>query len=685
MSTDALAAPPVSSRSRGLWRIAAAVLAAAAIALSWRWGRLTGLQHLAIYLLSLAPGLPVGFALFGRRHAAGWIAGAVLGYALTSCAMWIALQSRSGLTPAGAWAVAVGLGWLGGRLPIRPVTLAAWRATDTFALLLVLLLVPTLLARPFSRIGEQDATGRLRYRSYFTADFLWHVSLTSELAQLRLPPRDPYAAPQPLHYYVAYFLVPSASIASLPGGRDQIAAILRVNALGAGTLLIAAIFLAGWVAVPRAAAIGWATALALVGSSAEGAWACWTLWSTGRPLARLRTINVDAITAWWFHGPTIDGLPRTLWYTPQHGAACALGLLALVVAAAAGASAPLGATLTAGLALALAVVFSPFLGGLFAVVFGLAMAVDAWRDGDPRGLARQALSALPVAGAVLAVRQAHVLDGAGAALVLSAAPLLRWHSLAVIALALGPLLAVALPGAWLGRRSRALAPALAALAVGLAVFFTVSLGATDPVWVGWRAGNLLLVTLPALAAAALAAARGRTALRLAGLGLGAALLVGGATTAIDWFNAQDVENEWPGPGFRWTLAVTPAQQAAFAWLRAHTPPRAVVQFDPVARGRDGWTSVPAFGQRAMAAGLPISLVPQPYHHERSQRVRRLYDTGDAKAAWAEARALRIDFLYLDAAERAAHPEAALAKFDQAPEFFTRVFAQDDVRVYAVLR
>ncbi|HEX5632170.1 MAG TPA: hypothetical protein VFX50_03045, partial [Gemmatimonadales bacterium] len=344
-------------------------------------------------------------------------------------------------------------------------------------------------------------------------------------------------------------------------------------------------------------------------------------------------------------------------------------------------------TLTAGLALGLAMAFSPFLGGLFAVVFGLSMALDAWRDGDYRGLARQSLSVLPVAGAVLAVRQAHVLDGAGAALVFSAAPLLHWNSLAVVALALGPLLVLALPGAWLGRGTRGLAPALVALCVGLPVFFTVSLGAADPVWVGWRAGNLLLVTLPGLAAAAVAgaAARGRAATLVAGVLVGVLLLAGGVTTAVDAFNAQDVENEWPGPGFRWTLALTPAQQAAYAWIRANTPPRAIVQFDPVARGRDGWTSVPAFGQRAMAAGLPISLVPQPYYQERSERVRRLYDSGDARAAWAEARALRIDYLYVDAVERAAHPEAALAKFEAAPEYFTRVFAQDDVRVYAVQR
>lgn len=675
-------------RAAGLWKVAALALVLIVMALAWRWGRVMGLRHLAIYVLSLVPGLPLGLAVFGRRHAAGWVAGALLGYGLTASAIWVALATHSGLSPAWAWAVVVGIGVLLGRFPRRPLTLPAWRASDTLALLLVLLLVPLLLARPFSRIGEQDATGRLRYRSYFTADFLWHVSLTSELAQLRLPPRDPFAAPDRLHYYIAYFLVPASAVAALPGGMDAVSGILRVNALGAGLLLIAAVFLTGWVAVPRAAAIGWATALALLGASAEGAFACWRLLSRGRPLEHLRTLNVDAITAWWFHGPTIDGLPRALWYTPQHGASCALGLIAVLISAAGGAATPLAGTLTAGLALGLAVIFSPFLGGVFALVFGLSSVLDAWRTRNPSGLLRQSLSAVPVGVAILCERQAQVLDGAGAALAFSLAPLAQLNSLVVIGLALGPLLAVAVPGAWIGRGRSSLGPALVALVIGLVCFFTVSLEGTDPVWVGWRAGNLMLVTLPALAACALAAvaASPRRGPRAATAAAVALLLLGGSvTTAADWFNAQDVENDRPGPGFRWTLALSPAQHAAFEWIRANTPRRAVVQAEPVARGRDGWTSIPAFSQRVMAAGLPISLVLQPYHRGRSERVRLLFADGDARAAWTEARALHIDFLYLDAVDRAAHSPQAIAKFEAAPDLFQTVFAQDDVRVYAVTR
>ena len=668
-------------------RAAAIVLTLTVVLLSWRWGGLAGVLHLGIYALALLPGLPVGIGLFGVRHAGAWICGGVLGYALTATALWMAIVFRAPLAPVLAWLLALGAGLTLGRLARARVQVTAWRSADTVALLMVLLLVPALVARPLSRLGEPDDFGRVRYRSYFTADVLWHMGLTPELSQQRWPARDPFAAPQPLHYYVAYFMVPALSVASLPGGHEAVLAILRVNALGAGLLLVAAIFLAGWTAVPRAAAMGWATALALIGASAEGAYACWRLAHAGRPLSRLRTVNVDAITNWWFHSPTIDGLPRALWYTPQHGASCALGLIALSLVSTSRTAAPLGLTAVSGLALGLAVVFSPFLGGLFALVFGLAMVADALRTRAVAGLARQALTAIPVGAAIAFTRHAGVLEGAGAALAFDVTPLFSATALVVMALAIGPLLVPALVGLGRAGAAPALTPAVVALCVGVVTFFTVSLAGTDPVWVGWRAGNLLLVTMPALAAAGFVSTAGiqRRVARTSLFACFAALFaVGTVTTAVDWYNAQDVENEWPGPGFSWTLRLSPAQQAAFDWIRRETPVRAIVQMDPVVRGREGWVNIPAFGQRVMAAGLPISLVQQPYHRERSDRVHRLFTAPDAHTAWAEARALRIDFIYLDAADSAALPVPALAKFERQ-EFFTTAFARDDVRVYAVTR
>jgi hypothetical protein len=666
----------------------AALLALASTGLAWRFGGGLGVAALSVYVVAAASGVPFGAALFGWRHGAAWISGALLGYAATAACVWVWWEA--GL-PVAAFAYAAwwALGLLlARRSAVTPLALPfPWTRRDTTALLLAMLIVPLLVGRPFSRIGERDDAGNLRYRSYFTADFVWHMALTAELAARRLPPRDPYAARQPLHYYWTYFLVPAAVASGASHALERSADVLRVNALGAAMLLAGMLFVAAWTAVPRAGPALAGTWITVSAASAEGAYALWRLWHTGGPLESLRTLNIDALTMWWFRGLTIDNLPRTFWYTPQHGGACALGLVALAILASAGASAPVAAILLAGVALGLAVLFSPFLGGLFAVVFGLAVAFEAVRSRRWRCLATHAIAAVPFLIAVAVCAWQGVLEGAGGALRIGFAGAFSQRSLIVVSLALGPVLAAALLGVSAVRlHLRGLAPALAALVVGFLVFFGVTLGGTDPYWAGWRAGNVLLATLPALVASSIVgiARYGPAVRRAAWTVLVIAVAIGVPTTAIDAWNAQDVENEHRGAGFRWTLLVTPAQQAAYAWIRSYTDPRALVQFEPVARGREGWTNVPAFAQRAMAAGLPISLVTQPHHREGSEQVRGLFATTSAREAWATARRLRIDYLYVDRTDRAAHPQAAIAKFGNA-EFFSLVFARDDVAIYAVLR
>jgi uncharacterized membrane protein len=100
------------------------------------------------------------------------------------------------------------------------------------------------------------------------------------------------------------------------------------------------------------------------------------------------------------------------------------------------------------------------------------------------------------------------------------------------------------------------------------------------------------------------------------------------------------------------------------------------------RGREHWTLIPSFAGRRMAAGLPISLLPQPEYAELSERVKTVFATVDEREASATARRLRIDYLYVDGADAQAYPEG-VRKFDEHPTLFTRVFASGDVRVYRV--
>jgi hypothetical protein len=53
-----------------------------------------------------------------------------------------------------------------------------------------------------AHVAEGDA-----YRAYFTADFIWAMSVSSEIAKGHVPPRNPFLNDQPLHYYwMAHFL-----------------------------------------------------------------------------------------------------------------------------------------------------------------------------------------------------------------------------------------------------------------------------------------------------------------------------------------------------------------------------------------------------------------------------------------------------------------------------------------------
>ena len=666
-------------------RSASALLALTIVALAWRLAGLPGTGYLVLYTLLLVPGLPFGFLLFGRRHAAGWIAGALIGYGLSAVALWtpadMGLTARAWIPV--AWTVLVTL-----TLPLLRtgrvlVQLPAWQRGDTIALLCTLLIVPLLVSGPFSRIGERDAQGAERYRAYFTADFLWHVALTSELTKADVPIRNPYLERRALNYYWGYF-VPPAMIARLFSAEQSLEAVLLLNALGAGLLFVASIYLYGWCVVPRAGPAAISVALTFLAASAEGLFALFRLARSGLPLDGVRALNIDAMTSWVFQSLTIDSLPRSLWYTPQHAAACALGLVALIVPTA-GRSQPSPALgLAAGVPLGLAIVFSPFLGGVFCVLYGLAAAWTVLKA-RPIHLPLLASYAVAVAPALLGLGWCvanRAFEGAGGVVEFGLSQRAAAAPFATILLAAGPIGVIAALGLAVGRSYADRWPAVVIPpVVALLLFYFVTLS-TEPVWIGWRAGQILLVTLPPLAAM-LFARLGETRHRWTSAAVAAVALAAGVpTTAIDAWNAQDVDNLALGPGFRWTVAVPSDTQAAMTWIRANTDVEAVVQMSIGPRGRETWTLVPAFGHRRMAAGQPISLLHVAEYDERSGAVDAMFRTHDVAEAARLAREQQIDYVYADSVERAAFDDAAISKFND-PRYFTPVFQQGQAIVFQV--
>jgi len=650
--------------------------------------------------LTAVPGLPLGFALFGKRHVVSLLIGTTLGYAITSLAWWAVVFFGHASTWAfvDAWVVAALVSWAIARAMDSPVvTLPRWTHSHSVALMLLLLLVPALVTRPFVKLGSVDRDGNHLYRAYFIADFVWHTALTAELAKEESRPRNPFLATERVHYYWTYFRVP-ATLANRTSVGIQTA--LKLNAFMTALLLVAAIYAAAWAALAEwPFLVALAVALTILCPSAEGLAGIVDVVRRGLPFSELGDLNIDAIAAWAFKGLRIDNLPRTMWYTPQHGFSCALGLLAVPIALGAGARAKASAILLAGCLLGASVTFNPLLGAAFCAVYGVTILADAIRIRASIGaIARQALAVLPVLAALAWCSVNEVGEGAGDVLHLGFWGPARNATVLTFLIQFGPLLIPMAIALWpTGQRSFAsMWPAIAGTTLAIVLMHFVTL-TVDQFWVGFRAGNLFLVTAPALVAYGLVRLWTARFVRLAWGVTAAVVLSGLPTTVIDAYNTQDVTNRhfWrdaerargatvpydPATEYRWTLAITPEEWQALTWIRTNTAPTAVVQAEPVVRGRETWSLIPTFAERRMASGNALALLARPLYEEQNQKIKRIYASSDPHTAWQQARALGIEYLYVDAAERTAYPQ--VSRFDRAPELFAPVFRNREATVYAL--
>ncbi len=97
--------------------------------------------------------------------------------------------------------------------------------------------------------------------------------------------------------------------------------------------------------------------------------------------------------------------------------AYALGLVSLTAVSASGATGSLTAIALEGLALGGAVAINPFVGGIFAFVWGLSAVLDALRTrASVATVARHAAAAIPVGLALLWCVSSRMVEGAGGVL-----------------------------------------------------------------------------------------------------------------------------------------------------------------------------------------------------------------------------------------------------------------------------
>ena len=266
---------------------------------------------------------------------------------------------------------------------------------------------------------------------------------------------------------------------------------------------------------------------------------------------------------------------------------------------------PVSAVAISGVALAGSAMMNPFVGGIFALVWGLTIAIDALRSGQlVSRLARHAVAVVPVALAIGWVMLNRMAEGGGSALQFGWLGEARKAPLETLAVSLGPALLAAAVGLLVGGVGRPTAPVLLTLlSLGLMYFARLNV---DFSWIGFRAGQMILVAVPALIARGFVTSGARKALAVATAAL--VVAIGTPTVAIDTYNAQDVTNFAPSPNGPWTVTVTRDEQSGLAWLRANASSTAIVQMDPLSRERSTWSLIPSFAERRMGAGRPISLL-----------------------------------------------------------------------------
>jgi hypothetical protein len=518
------------------------------------------------------------------------------------------------------------------------------------------------------------------------------MAVAAELAKGEVPPVNPFYRGDRLNYYWLAHLLPAAEYREMRS-RLTVEQILLANslALDLAFLLFLYGFVRQWVGSPGAVAA--ACVGTLLFTSFEGLERIWFLYRVNPeapPFHLLRELNIDAVTRWFYRSLPVDGLHRLLWYQPHHAMGYALGFSPMLLLAQA--RQPTAARLYAlsGALLGLCLLLSSFSAIMLTAVtslLALGYIVAYRRPGVfvPAALA----GAIPLGAATAAALALGYVDRSNSEMVrVLVNPMAVTETWRALLLSFGPMLLVGTAGAVLIVRRRAwtFAPVAALIAVSFAFYFFVDLRGHQYVYVGWRAGHMLFVAFAVLVAYALQELMQlRPPLRLGAAAVVVLLAVAAAPTfVIDLYNTQDITNRAQAPGFRWTLVLEPDEVEALTWLRQSTPPAAVVQVEPYTRDAETWAYLPAFAERRMAAGLPISMIPLEKYEAASARVRSIYAEQNCEAAYAQAASLGIEYLYIGAPERHAHPHFE-AMVRERPDLFQPVFQKGQVSIYYVPR
>jgi hypothetical protein len=682
---------PGAQAVHAAWLLPAMALLAAVL---WTIAAIVPLDSAARFLpftlVCAAPGVLLVRRLY--RHATrSWLfavlVGPVWGYALTSLVLlglWTAGVRKPVwfLLAAGLTSVACSLA-----RPLDGLRVPTLGRRDAAAVCLALLLVPIVVGRPYACVGERSPEGEA-WRAYFTADFVWGMAVVSEVSKGDVPPRNPYRLDSQLHYYWLAHLVPSLEH-RVTQGETPLKQLLLANAVLAGLAFVGFlyVFIRHFVDSPTAAAL--ACAAAILFHSLEGLEELIALWRLGAPLDLVQYLNIDAVTRWVYHSMPVDGLQRLLLYQPQHQLGYVMGCSALLVLVQARDAARIGVMALAGSLIALSLLLSTFSALMIATVAAVFQGVRMLRAGHFTWMIPcAAAAAVPIGAAIVLTEYFGYVEHGGRLVSLVVNQMAWHHAPLAIGLSFGGLLIGAAAGgmfAWARRDGRF---ALLGTLIGVCWFYYFFVDVRDHqhVYVGWRAGHLLFIAFAPLVGFAIQEcwrARGRT--RVMALVTAVVLVLAAApTTAIDLYNTQDTSNRGETPSGRWTLIIPSDELEALAWIREQTPAAAVVQVDPEVRDPATWAYIPAFAERRMAAGLPISMIPLRKYQEATTRVLNVYRARTADSAYVKGLDAGIDYLVIAPLERTRYPDLE-ARLDGSPHLWPLAFRNNSVSIYAVAK
>jgi hypothetical protein len=618
-------------------------------------------------------GAPLGYAMSSLLLLAAWLLGLRTIWLLIVCPFAALMITR--LLPS------LGTGLRVPRLNSRDAAVTA----------LMVLLALVVVAQPYSRVGADLPEGRA-YRAYFTADFIWEMAVTAELSKGDTIPANPFLYGQPMNYYWLYHLFPALEYRTF----DRYARLDRL--LLVNNMLIGVMFMLFLYGLARhftssAAAAGVGCLFGVLFTSAEGLYLVMRLFIRGRPLTALCNFNIDAISRWLFGSLPVDGLQRALLYQPQHQLGYALAFLALIVVIQQWRRPVVSVSALAGFLLACSLLVSSFSALMLMIMTGIAAGVCFLKSRNWRiGIWSAAAGAIPIILAVILSYLLHYVKSGESLIILGPNPLAFNNLLIGLLLSFGPIAAAALPGAWLLVK-RAGAPRVTLISVVIVIsllfFFFVDVRDHQRVYVGWRASHLIFIVLIGVVAVGfhhLVLRRQKPiSRRIAWASFFVICALAAAPTAfIDLYNAQDIYNRHITKRFPLTLILNRDEIAAFQWIRKVTPLDARVQVETDARTPATWAYIPAFAQRRMAAGIPISMVPLAPYYSASHKVKEIYQSTDPMFISKQAKMLGIDYLVIGSVEQKeySHLEEIL---DSRPRSFRKVFKNPAVKIYALSR